>query len=147
MLIGILSWEQAHNEGWKCLRSNFWSKIGWTHFYKKKGSMKYIEIWDLPWRAFAVVLAEPLAFFLLFISLIHFFINKIINNSNYSLLHIRMLHVLEKLPILKQYYKKVQIESGKDETIEREITPADWQCGNMAILNSMGNKYRHPGVD
>jgi hypothetical protein len=136
MFIRNLTYDEMYLKGMKQKESKFWSLIGFPFCIKSKLS-RQIAIWDLPWECKFACISETFACFLLTLAIIHFIIMKVIGRASEPLLKMRMLSILERLPIVGRQYRKMQQEVSKnDDDGAGNFCGTLGNCNNIEFIES-----------
>ncbi len=96
MLLENVNYKDIYDRQWKYIRSNFWSKINFPVVYKSK-LIRYVAIWDMPWRCCTVIIAEPVLLVYLLAAIIQYQYLKLrkLPGSDAPLYRIRILQFLK----------------------------------------------------
>ena len=108
MLLRILNYSDIYTH--KPYKSKFWNKFDFNLTVQYKSS-NYIMLWECIWLCKMAVINEYFAFLLLITAYIHLMLSSAFcmhtTRIDYDI-KLRMLYILERLPIIGIKYKKIQ---------------------------------------
>ena len=127
-LLKKLTYQKVYNKKLQYKNSKFWEALGFPTVLKSK-FIRYIILWDMPWRADCVVINEIVASILFVLAVIQFGYERLFKlpGSENAFLQVRMLQILRNNFLLGKTYRALQdsIQTEDWENSECESCESD----------------------